>query len=79
MTFSSARFSDDGAYLLSGRPDGLVQLWDIEQQQLIYEWRLPHRKLYQPIVPSVLSVGFGTEGNRFYAISSDGFVHQLGY
>jgi WD40 repeat protein len=79
MTFSSARFSDDGAYLLSGRPDGLVQLWDIEQQQLIYEWRLPRRKLYQPIVPSVLSVGFGTEGNRFYAISSDGFVHQLGY
>lgn len=79
MTFSSARFSDDGAYLLSGRPDGLVQLWDIDQQNLVYEWRLPRRKAYQPLVPSVLSVGFGTAGNRFYAVSSDGFVHQLGY
>lgn len=79
MTITSARFSDDGSHLLSGRPDGLVQLWNIDQQSLVYEWRLPRRKLYQPLVPAVLSVGFGAEGNRFYAISSDGFVHQLGY
>jgi WD40 repeat protein len=79
MTITSARFSDDGSHLLSGRPDGVVQLWNIDQQSLIYEWRLPRRKLYQPLVPAVLSVGFGVEGNRFYAVSSDGFVHQLGY
>lgn len=78
-TISSARFSDDSAYLLSGRPDGLVQLWSIEQQDLVYEWQLPRRKVYQPLAPSVLSVSFGNEGNRFYAVSSDGFVHQLGY
>lgn len=79
MTISSARFSDDGAHLLTGRPNGLVQLWNIEQLALIYEWKLPRRKAYQPLVPAVLSVGFGNEGNRFYAVSSDGFVHQLGY
>ena len=79
MTVSSARFSDDGAYLLTGRPDGFVQLWDIAQQSLMYEWKLPRRKAYQPLVPAVLSVGFGNEGNRFYAVSADGFVHQLGY
>lgn len=78
-TLSSARFSHDGAYLLGGRPDGRVQLWSIEEQRLIYEWRLPRRKVYQPLVPRVLSVGFGPQGNRFYAITSDGFVHQLGY
>lgn len=79
MTLTSARFSDDGTYLLSGRPDGVVQLWNIEQQQLVYEWRLPRRKVYQPIRPKILSLSFSAEGNRFYAISSDGFIHQLGY
>jgi WD40 repeat protein len=78
-TFSSARFSDDGVFLLSGSPGGLVQLWNIDEQRLVYEWRLPKRKLHQPVAPSILSLGFGEGGNRFYAISSDGFIHQLGY
>lgn len=79
LALSSVRFSDDSQFLLAGRQDGIVQLWNIEQQHLVYEWRLPRRKSHQPVVPRVLSVAFGPEGNRFYAVSSDGFVHALGY
>jgi WD40 repeat protein len=79
LTLTSARFSTDGQYLLGGRQDGIVQLWNIDQQHLVYEWRLPRRKSHQPVVPSVVSVAFAIGGDRFYAISSDGFVHALGY
>ncbi len=79
MSLSTARFSADGHYLLSGRPDGVVELWSIADQQRLYQWRLPKRKAWQPTQPAVLSVSFGAGGNRFYAVSSDGFVHELGY
>jgi len=79
MSFSSAVFSADAAWLLTGRVDGVVELWSLQDRTRIYEWRLPKRKAFSPQSPGVIALGFGREGNRFYAVSSDGFVHQLGY
>jgi WD40 repeat protein len=79
LRVSAARFSDDGAYLLIGRPDGLVQLWDLEARTLMYSWRLPKRKMLQPIATVVLDVAFTKDLNRYRALSSNGFVHDLSY
>ncbi|MDQ2076121.1 WD40 repeat domain-containing protein [Marinimicrobium sp. ABcell2] len=79
LRISAARFSDDGAYLLTGRPDGLVQLWDLEARTLMYTWRLPKRKRLQPTATVVLDVGFTEDLNRYRAMSSNGFVHELAY
>lgn len=79
MTFSNARFSADGSWLLTGRADGVVELWSLQDQTRVYEWRLPKRKAFAPHKPGVVALGFGQEGNRFFAVSNDGFVHQLGY
>lgn len=76
---TSARFSDDGAYLLTGQPNGLVQLWDLDNQSQMYAWRLPKRKSWQPTAVSVLDVAFTDDPNLYRALSSDGFVHDLSY
>lgn len=76
---TTARFSDDGAYLLTGQPNGLVQLWDIDNRQPLYSWRLPKRKAWHPTAVSVLDVAFTEDPNLYRALSSDGFVHDLSY
>lgn len=72
---SSARFSPDGTQLLTGRPDGRVQLWDVAGRSHLRDWRLPRRNAWEPIAPSVRAVGFYDGG--MLAGSSAGFIHQL--
>ncbi|HEY7885537.1 MAG TPA: WD40 repeat domain-containing protein [Cellvibrionaceae bacterium] len=79
LTISAVRFSDDGDYLLTGRPDGIVQLWDIVNQSEIYRWQLGKQKNWQPVSTIVMDVSFTADANRYRAISSDGFVHTLSY
>lgn len=79
LRVTAARFSDDGTYLLTGQPDGLVQLWDIGARELMQSWRLPKRKRWQPIAPVVLDVAFTEDLNRYIALGSNGFVYQLRY
>lgn len=79
LTISAARFSDDGNYLITGRPDGIVQLWDIAGQTEIYRWQVTKRKAWQPVATIVMDVGFGSDPSEYFAISSDGFVHTLSY
>lgn len=79
VNITAARFSSDGLYLLTGRPDGFVELWDIAQQTKVYQWQLPKRKKWQPTAAAVMSVSFTEDTNRYMAISSDGNVHTLEY
>jgi WD40 repeat protein len=75
--FTAARFSADGKQLLTGLPDQLVQLWDTATMAELDSWMLPKRKLWKPTGTAVLALSFGTEPNRFTAVGSDGFIHQL--
>ncbi len=79
LTISSARFSEDGQYLLTGRPDGIVQLWDLAEQREIYRWQLAGRKAWQPVATIALDVSFSADPSKYFALSSDGFVHTLSY
>jgi|SRR5690554_1065000 len=79
LTISSAGFSEDGDYLLTGRPDGVVQLWNIPEQREVYRWQLSGRKAWQPVSTIVMDVGFSIDPNEYFALSSDGFVHTLSY
>ncbi len=77
INVTAAMFSPDNNYLLTGRPDGFVELWDIEQKIQVHRWLLPKRKKWQPSAAAVISVSFTKEPNHYMAISSDGFVHTL--
>lgn len=77
MRFTAARFSDDGRQLLTGRPDQVVQLWNTDTMQLLSRWRVPKRDAWKPTSAAVLAVAFSEQANHYFAVASNGFVHQL--
>lgn len=79
LRFTTARFSADNSLLLTGRPDQIVSLWRVADLSAEKHWRLPKRKAWKPTGASVLDLAFGHEGNRFYAVTSNGFVFNLAY
>lgn len=76
LTFISARFNEDNTQLLTGRPDRSVELWDIATMSKIAHWQLPKRNAWKPTSAAVIDVSFG-EDNTYFAIASNGFIHQL--
>lgn len=82
VRFTCARFSEDNTLLLTGRPDQIVQLWEIEQNtnftiREIKRWKLPKRHSWKPNGASVLDIAFGDDSDSFSAIASNGFIHRL--
>lgn len=77
LTFTSARFSQDNTLLLTGRPDQVVQLWQLDTMQELHRWKLPKRDVWKPTSSSVLDVSFTENDNEFLAVGSAGFMHKL--
>lgn len=78
LTFTSARFSKDNNYLLTGRPDQIVQLWKLDPAlEELQRWKLPKRDAWKPSSTSVLDVAFSGTEKEYIAVGSAGFVHLL--
>ena len=82
LRFTAARFSRDNQYLLTGRPDRIVQLWQLNTQENgvlkeIEKWVLPKRNAWKPTNSAVIDLSFGEQSSEFFAIGSNGFVHKL--
>lgn len=76
IRFTSARFSADNRWLLTGRPDQIVELWDVQTLANIERWKVPKRSAWKPSGSAIIDIAFG-EGEVFYALVSNGFIHQL--
>jgi len=81
VRFTCARFNEDKSLLLTGRPDQIVQLWQIEQGESmsikeLSRWELPKRHRWKPGGAAVVDIAFA-ENNRFIAMASNGFIHVL--
>ncbi|SMF12266.1 hypothetical protein SAMN02745866_00767 [Alteromonadaceae bacterium Bs31] len=77
LSFTSAAFNKDNSYLLTGRPDQVVQLWKIPELYEVQRWRLPKRDKWKPTSASVIALSHSSDPNIFFALASNGFVHQL--
>lgn len=77
ISFSTANFSRDNRLLLTGRPDQVVQLWDLASLTEITRWKMPKRSAWKPTSTAVLAVSFGENEGEYNAIASNGFIHQL--
>ncbi len=71
--FSTARFSEDGRYLLTGSPSRNISLWDTDSGDTVKEWRVKPKPGSQPEGAVVYGVGFMPE-NKILSISSSGFA-----
>jgi len=77
LRLTSARFSSDKRYLLTGLPDQRVQLWRIPKLTLVKQWELPKRHRWRPTSAGASAVAFSTKSGRYYTIASNGFIHVL--
>lgn len=77
VQFTSAAFSADNTYLLTGRPDQIVQLWRTETLELVNQWQLPKRDKWKPTGAAVVALAFGEQERTYYAMASNGFIHTL--
>lgn len=76
QTFTAARFSANGKQLLTGSADRVIQLWDVASRKELARWEAPKRSAWKPTAAAINAVAFGP-ANTYYAIASNGFVHQL--
>lgn len=58
MVFTTARFSRDGKYLLTGSPAKRLALWDVASGKLTHEWRVAPSKGPAPQSAVVYAVDF---------------------
>lgn len=76
ISYTCARFSADGQWLLTGSASGLVQLWNLSDGTQLRQWRLHKREAYGPTSTAVEAVGFGRDG-YYYALGSNGLLNIL--
>lgn len=74
--FTAAVFSNDSRYLLTGNGNRLIQLWDVASMREIKKWTTTRRNSASPTSAAILALAFG-KNESYYAITSDGFTHQL--
>lgn len=77
LSFSSARFSDDGLFLLTGNSDRKVELWSVKTLKQIASWTVPKRDPWKPTGAAIVAVGFSATKGQYLAIASNGFTHRL--
>ncbi len=78
LRFTAARFNKDNTLLVTGRPDQIVTLWEVEQLQAIQQWEIPKRKSWKPQGASIIDVAFHAETAQILCLSSNGFISYLG-
>ncbi|MCV2885822.1 hypothetical protein OE749_14080 [Aestuariibacter sp. AA17] len=71
--FSTARFSQDGKYLLTGSPTRRVNLWNIGDGSEHTEWKVTPKKGSRPQSAVVYATGF-LPNNKLLTISSSGLA-----
>jgi WD40 repeat protein len=77
LRYTSARFSHDKRWLLTGRPDQLVTLWQLPEMTQKAQWQVTARNRWKPMRTTILDVAFGADDNTFYAVGANGMVYQL--
>lgn len=77
LRFTSARFSKDKQWLLTGRPDQRVTLWRLPELQPEAQWEIPLERRWKPSGAAILDVTFGPKDTEFFAVASNGLVYWL--
>lgn len=77
LRFTSARFSTDNRYLLTGQTDQIVTLWQLDDLANPILWKVAKRKLWKPTGAAIIDVAFTADAGTFYALASNGLVFRL--
>lgn len=74
LIFSSARFSDDGQWLVTGSPTRQINLWQVSNGKKVQDWHVAVRPASRP--PSAVVYDAILRDNQVFSESSNGFYEQ---
>lgn len=77
MQFTTARFSRDKQWLMTGQADRRVTLWGLNPVGQAVQWELPERRAWKPVGAVALDLAFADEPGLCYVIASNGFLARL--
>lgn len=77
IRLTAASFSEDNRLLLLGYPQQKVELRELPSLNIVKTWTLPRRNQWQPSAAAVIDVAFDKHRQKFWAMSSNGFIHLL--
>ncbi|MGJ8679128.1 WD40 repeat domain-containing protein [Paraglaciecola sp.] len=73
--FTTAAFSKDGQFLLTGSPSKRMNLWQVESGSEVNEWYVSPRESSQPPTAVVYSVAF-KNNQEIFSVSSSGLIEE---
>jgi WD40 repeat protein len=76
MTLSAVKFSSDNKLLLTGRTSQRIDLWKINTAKLLQYWRPKKNDTWVPSAATILTLAFSHNGQKFYSISSNGYLQR---
>lgn len=77
LRFTSARFSADKQFLLTGQTDQTITLWRMDDLNNSMSWKVGERRLWKPHAASILDVAFSEKPGEFFALASNGLIYRL--
>jgi WD40 repeat protein len=77
LRFTSARFSADKRFLLTGQTDQTVSLWRLDDLKNPTSWKVETRRLWKPMGAAIIDVAFTPNEDEFLALASNGILFRL--
>lgn len=77
--FSSARFSEDGRFLLTGSPGRRLTVWDVESGAQVKQWKVKKKSGSTYYSAVVYGVAFDPETASVLASSSSGYTETFSF
>lgn len=75
MTLSSARYSNNGKHLITGKISQRIDLWRVKTGKVVKYWR-PKTDGTWPSAATILALSFATNEKKIYSISSKGILQR---
>lgn len=77
LRFTSARFSADNQFLVTGQTDQTIVLWRLNDLKNPISWKIGTRRLWKPNGASILDVAFTSDPTTLRALASNGFLYEV--
>lgn len=76
MTLSSARYSNNGKYLITGKISQRIDLWRVKTGNVLKYWRPITGDAWRPSAATILALSYTSNEKKIYSISSKGILQR---
>ena len=76
LTISAADFSQNQAFLATGRTSQRIDMWKLKNGQDMQQWKPKKQNIWRPSASTILALKFINDGKKLLSASSNGYVQM---